>query len=82
MGAGGYRAKQFHYLLTPSGQHRVDELRDEQREDFGRLESFVDGVRSVVGGFDQAVLSLAAKVHFIVERHGGPVGQAQIVMVP
>lgn len=79
VGAGGYRAKQFHYVLTPAGQRRVDKLRKDQPEDFERLSGFVDGVRSVVGCFDQAVLSLAAKVHFVVERHGRPVGHAEII---
>lgn len=79
VGPAGYPAKQFHYLLTSAGRRRVQNLREAQPDDFRQLEQFVDGVRSVVGGFDQAVLSLAAKVHFIVERNGGRAGHDQIV---
>lgn len=79
VGAGGYRAKQFHYRLTEAGSQRLAQLRRQHPHDVARLATFVDQLQSSVGGLDQSVLSLAAKVHYIVERAGQPVGQDQIV---
>ena len=81
VGAGGYRAKQFHYRLSEQGAVEVTRLRRDRPDDVARLRAFVDDLRSSVGGLDQAVLSLAAKVHYIVERHGGPLGTEQIADV-
>ncbi|MCU1487675.1 MAG: hypothetical protein JWN67_4421 [Actinomycetia bacterium] len=78
-GAGGYRAKQFHYRLTDAGEMRMKALRGDNPEDVERLEAFVEGVQGVIGGFDQKVLSLAAKVYFIVDGHQSPVTHGQII---
>jgi uncharacterized protein YwgA len=79
VGAAGYRAKQFHYRLTEAGVACAAQVRSSRPQDVARLTTFVENLQSSAGGLDQSVLSLAAKVHYIVERHGGLVGHDEIV---
>lgn len=79
VGTGGFPAKRFRYRLTASGQARALELRTRRPDDIDRLESFVGHVQEAAGGLDQSLLSLAAKVHYIVAAQSLPVEREEIV---
>lgn len=75
---GARDGKQYEYKLTSQGKARVTELRKAYPEEVQALTTFVDRLRSAAGGFDQRVLSAAAKTHFIAVRERRPVKSSEI----
>jgi uncharacterized protein YwgA len=79
VGSTGYRARRYRYHLTPSGADRAHEVARVLPDDAASVSAVVAAVEQRVGGLDQRILSLAAKVHYIVDHEEGAVTRDEIV---
>jgi hypothetical protein len=71
IGTSGFMGRRYRYRLTDQGVRRVEVLTRALPEDVAALRDCADRIHLVVGNYDQRVLSLAAKTHFVVQQRGG-----------
>lgn len=74
----GFVGKRYRYVLTGSGRTCLTSLEEEAPEDVRHVRRYADQVRAAAGDYNQRVLSLAAKTHYIVQSAEKGVSYAQI----
>jgi len=75
---GGPDALRHTYTLTPEGQGRVEELKEQYQEEAARVRETVEAIGNAIPNFRQQSLSAAAKIHLIVSEQGRPVQPDEI----
>jgi Uncharacterized conserved protein len=68
--ATGHPARRFSYRLTGEGEALLAELEHSAGDEVKHLRSLADRISNEIGGLDQAMLSLAAKTHFLLSDSG------------
>jgi uncharacterized protein YwgA len=74
----GFAARRYRYSVAEGGLARIKELKAAYPEETVEITTFLTKLSQAAGGFDQGVLSSAAKTYYLAKREGVPLSFPQI----
>ncbi len=74
----GFAARKYEYRVTKEGRQRLEAVSKAHPDDIAALDGFLSNLAQAAGGFDQRVLSAAAKTLYIARASEEPLSLSQI----
>ena len=68
VGKSGFPGRRYSYSLTKDGSERSDALRKAYPDETSDLKAFLEALKSAAGGYEQGILSPAAKTYYLAKR--------------
>lgn len=74
----GLEAKKYEYQVTATGKERLQEIERTRPDIVKELDSFLSSIETLAGGFDQGILSTAAKTLYIAREKRRPLSVNEV----